>query len=147
MKCITPLLLFGLLALPAAAQERPLNWSGLGDAFRQAELRGVSTLVYVDAAWCGPCRRLETETLEVDAIRVRLGRFARARIAIDAHDTYHTVGGYRLSEADWAARLGAATTPTLVLLGPDGALLGRHIGFVPPQALAPILDAALSATR
>lgn len=139
---ITSLLLVLLASVPGAAQPRP--WDTLPDAFAQAAAEGRPVLVYVQAAWCAPCRRLERETFTDDAVGARLDRFARARLAFDDRDRMQRLGPYRLSEADWAARLGAEATPTLVLLAPDGAVLGRHTGFLPPAGLLPLLDAALA---
>lgn len=137
------LVLFGASVVRAQAPD----WLGLNQALVLSEKSGAPTLVYVQAPWCGPCRRFERETFADATVAARLERFARARLTFDAYDDFVTVGGYRLSEADWSARLGAASTPTLIVLTPDGAVLGRHTGFLPPAGLLPILDAALEQTR
>lgn len=135
------LVVFGL-ATSAHAQA----WQPLPEALARSTAQSAPALVYVQAAWCGPCRRLEADTFAHPAVRLRLDRFALAQLAIDDRDRRHRVGPYRLTEADWADRLGAEGTPTLVLLAPDGAVLARHTGYLPPEGLLPILDAALAAT-
>lgn len=130
------------LAVPTAAQ----GWRPLPEALVVAEASHVPAVVYVQAPWCGPCRRLERETFADPAVARRLAQMALARLTIDDRDATHRVGPYRRSEAAWAARLGAEATPTLVLLAPDGAVLARHTGFLPPDGLLSILDAALAAT-
>lgn len=140
-----PVFLAGLVLLAGSARAQDPGWQTLPEALANAQADGRPTLVYVRAAWCGPCRRLERETFPEAAVAERLGRFALARLTIDDHDREHRVGPYRLSEAGWAARLGAEATPTLVLLAPDGAVLGRHQGFLSPTLLLPLLDAALDA--
>ncbi|MEM1117011.1 MAG: thioredoxin family protein [Bacteroidota bacterium] len=130
------------LGTAASAAQGPA-WGTLPEALALARAEGRPALVYVHAPWCGPCRRLERETFP--AVASRLGAFARAELTIDDRDRTHRVGPYRLSEAEWAARLGAETTPTLVLLDADGAVLGRHTGFLPPDGLRAVLDAALAA--
>ncbi|WP_412070518.1 thioredoxin family protein [Rubrivirga sp. IMCC43871] len=137
--------LLALLTLPLAAAPDAQAWRPLPEALALAEASQVPTLVYVQAAWCGPCRRLERTTFAAPAVAARLAQFALAELTIDDHDRHHRVGPYRLSEAAWAARLGADATPTLVVLAPDGAVLGRHTGFLPPEGLLPLLDAALGA--
>ena len=143
-------LLFALAAtsgpLVEAPATAPPRWLALPEALAQAGAEGRPVLVYVQAAWCGPCRRLERETFADSAIAARLDRYALARLTLDDRDRHHRVGDYRLSEAEWAVRLGAAATPSLILLAPDGAVLGRHTGFLPPDGLLPILDAALAET-
>ncbi|WP_432280799.1 thioredoxin family protein [Rubrivirga litoralis] len=111
-----------------------------------AEAESRPALVYVQAAWCGPCRRLERETFADPAVQDRLRRFARARLTVDDRDRAHRVGPWRLSEAEWAAHYGAEAAPTLVLLAPDGTVLGRQSGSLSPSGLLPILDAVLAAT-
>lgn len=137
------LLLLTLATAPVLAQGAA--WSALPEALAEAEAQGRPALVYVQAAWCGPCRQLERETFADPTVQVRLARFARARLTIDDHDRRHHLAGWRLSEAEWAAHYGAEATPTLVFLAPDGSVLGRQSGFLPPSGLLPILDAALDA--
>ncbi len=130
-------------ALPASAQTTA-NWQTWTDAWSDATASSLPKLVYVRAAWCAPCRKLERETFSDPVVAERLRRFAQARITIDDFDSVQRLGGYRLSEAAWAARLGAETTPELILLAPDGAILARRSGFVPAAGLVSILDAALA---
>lgn len=134
------------LFLPLAAAAQPGVWRPLPEAIALSAAEDAPTLVYVQASWCAPCRRLERETFADPSVARRLARFVRARLTIDEHERTLRVAGYRLSEAEWAERLGAQATPSIVLLGPDGRLLGRHTGFLPPAGLLPILDAALRAS-
>ncbi|MEO0559010.1 MAG: thioredoxin family protein [Bacteroidota bacterium] len=122
-----------------------LDWRPLPEALALAQASDVPTLIYVQAAWCGPCRRLERDTFADTNVQARLARFALAQLTFDDRDRQHRIGPYRRSEAEWARRFGASATPTLVLLSPDGSVLGRHTGFLPPEGLLPILDAALAA--
>lgn len=133
------------LALPLRGQAPPLAWQMLPEALAEAATSNRPALVYVRAAWCSPCHRLERETFADSLVVRRLGRFARAKLTFDDADRTHRLGGYRRSEAEWSAHLGATSTPTLILLAPDGALLARHPGFLPPEGLLTLLDAALQA--
>ena len=133
--------------LPALGQVPPASeWEPLPEALADAAVSKRPALVYVHAAWCAPCRRLERETFADPAVAAHLRRFARAKLVFDDYDRTHRLGEYRLSEAAWAAHLGAEATPALILLAPDGAILARRTGFLPPDGLLPILDAALRTT-
>lgn len=102
-------------------------------------------MIYVQAAWCGPCRKLERETLsDPDVLRMLRG-WSLVKLTFDDHDRIHRVGPYRLSEAAWASRFGADSTPALVFVAPDGGILARRIGFVPPEGLMQLLAAGQAA--
>ena len=134
-------------ALPALGQAPPVpEWQSLPEALAEAAASKRPALVYVRAAWCAPCRQLERETFADPAVAARLSRFARAKLVFDDYDRTHRLGDYRLSEAAWAAHLGAEATPALILLAPDGSILARQTGFLPPTGLLKILDAALTTT-
>ncbi|MEM1055488.1 MAG: thioredoxin family protein [Bacteroidota bacterium] len=142
---------FLLLALSASVTVRAQSdapapdWGTLPEALAASTAEGTPTLVYVSASWCGPCHRLRRETFPDPAVAERLSQFALARLDFDDRDRHHRIGPYRLSEAEWAERLGVVAPPGLVLLDPDGAVLAQHTGFLPPDGLLPILDAALAA--
>ncbi|MEM0962671.1 MAG: thioredoxin family protein [Bacteroidota bacterium] len=131
------------LATVGSAQDPPV-WRTLPEALAIAGASEVPALVYVQAAWCGPCRQLERETFADPDVQARLAQVALARLTVDDRDRQLRVGPYRLSEAEWAERLGAVGTPTLIALAPDGSVLGRHTGFLPPDGILPLLDAALA---
>ncbi|MEM6645335.1 MAG: thioredoxin fold domain-containing protein [Bacteroidota bacterium] len=134
-----------LSLLPTLQGGPDVEWATLPEALSEAQTTQQPTLVYVQAAWCGPCRQLERETFSDARVQERLAQFSAAKLTFDDRDTKHRIGPYRLSEAEWSKRLGAASTPTLVVLSPDGGVLGSHTGFLPPDGLLPILDAALAA--
>jgi thiol:disulfide interchange protein len=129
---------------PFAAAQPALPWTTLPAALADAQASGHPVMVYAHVDWCAPCHRLERETFADTAVRERLARFALGRLDLDDRDSEQQVGPYRLSPAEWAERLGAETPPTLVLLAPDGAVLGLVAGFLEPEPLLSILDAALA---
>lgn len=131
------------IAVPAFAQANA-DWQSWTQAWSEAAASNRPTLVYVRAAWCAPCRKLERETFRDPAVVLRLRRFVRARLTIDDFDSVQRLGRYRLSEAAWAARIGVDTTPALVVLAPGGAVLVRYRGYVPAKGLLTILDAVLA---
>lgn len=151
MNIILILVLAMGMAVPETSHSQPASddaivWDTLPAALKQASTAGQPTIVYVHAVWCAPCRRLEQDTFTDTRIRERLSHFAKAELTFDEHDEKHRVGPYRLSEAAWAKRLGADLTPTLIFLDANGAVLARKTGFLDPEGLLPILDAALVAT-
>ena len=132
--------------LPGYGQTQlALDWQPFPAALSDAASAERPALIYVHAVWCSPCRRLERETFSDPDIAATLRRFALGELTFDDHDQTHRIGDYRLNEAAWAAHLGAESTPALIFLGPDGAVLARQHGFLPPAGLMPILDAVLQA--
>ena len=134
--------LLSTLVLSSAAQKaEPVIWKMLPAALDEAAETAKPLLVYVDAPWCGPCRKLERKTLSDRQVARRLKGFALSRLGFDERDRVHQVGPYRLNEADWAYWLGAQTTPALIFMRPDGAILGSHEGYLTPASLIEILEA------
>ena len=71
-----------------------------------------------------------------------LREWTLTKLTFDDFDREHRIGNECLSEAAWAARLGADDTPALVLFRPDGSIMARNTGFVPPAGLIEILSVA-----
>jgi thiol:disulfide interchange protein len=89
-----------------------------------AEARATRKLVFIDfwASWCPPCKRLERETFPHPDVQAELARMVS--LSIDAESP----AGIPLAEK---YRVGGY--PTLLVLGSDGAELGRFAGFLPPE--------------
>lgn len=97
-------------------------------AFQHAQQTRRPVLLLIETAWSTPCRRFESETLEVQEVADAARRlFVAVRV-----------------DADWrpdiAERYGAGTWPTLLALTPEGEVLGG--GSPPATGLASWLERA-----
>ena len=136
-----------LLLVAGTAMYADLPWMPFGKAAELAASEDRPAIVYVYALWCGPCRRFQGETLRDAEVRDRLTRFVPSRLNIQDQDQTHRVAGRRMTESQWAAHLGVASTPAVVALAPDGSVLFRYAGFLPPAEFLLLLDAVLDPSR
>lgn len=81
------------------------------------------TLVVATMPNCLFCERLRTETLESPDVKTILGNFEVK--SVNKEEDPETLAGY-----------GISIYPSLVVISPEGAPLGKISGFVPPDALA-----------
>ncbi|MEL7168069.1 MAG: thioredoxin family protein [Bacteroidota bacterium] len=132
-----------LLALLVHVSAGPPNhsedvtWASLPDAFAEAAATGQPVLVYVHAAWCGPCRQMEAAVFS--EVAPLLARFARAELDYADHESRLTLGDHTRSPFAWARHFGAVGTPTFVLLEPDGTPITRVQGAQTADAFALLL--------
>lgn len=129
-----------------AQSAEPVQWQPLDAAFAEARDTDRPLLVYVHAAWCGPCRRLERETFPV--VQALLDRFARAELDFDDRESRVGIDGVNRSPFDWARHLGLEAPPGFVFLEPDGTLITRVVGFQDAETLGlPLAYVATGAYR
>ncbi|MEM8602167.1 MAG: thioredoxin family protein [Bacteroidota bacterium] len=130
-------LVIALLAPTSPTAADDVTWASLPDAFAEAAATDRPVLVYVHAAWCGPCRQMETAVFpEVVPL---LTRFARAELDYADHESRLAVGEHTRSPFAWAQHFGAVGTPTFVLLEPDGTPITRVRGRQSADAFALLL--------
>lgn len=136
-------ILFIALVIPltAVGQPAPVGeaaWGGWRDGAAEPVASwtadGRPALVYVHAPTCGPCRRMERDVFSPAA--PLLARLNRIGLDLSDHDAPHPGAP---SPADRARALGAAATPSFILIAPDGAPLAHATGFLDAQAFTLLL--------
>ena len=97
-------------------------------------------LVYVYAAWCPWCRRLDREVYPTGGVSGAVAQYFEP-VRVDGEDTTRNLrfGGLTLSNAQFAAALGAQGYPFTAFLTPDGALLTKLPGFSPADQFGRVL--------
>ncbi len=104
-------------------------------AFERARSEGRPVLVNFYADWCVWCKRLETTTLRDPKVADLLAtRVVPLKLDVDREGR------------EPAARFEVDGLPTLVLLGADGAVLGRFSGYMPPGAFLDTVAGMLAAS-
>lgn len=129
-----------LLPAPAAATQSPSpalsSWQNRADeAFAAARKSGKPVLVDLYAEWCGWCKTMEREVFTQTRFQAYAERFVLLRV--DVED-----GG---DGTDLQRRFSANSLPTLLLLDPKQALLGKIEGFMETERLIARLDRELKA--
>lgn len=85
-------------------------------ALAEAERLNLPLLVHFHAKWCGPCRKMEAQVLNNSAVIAACGKTCVA-VKVDTDE-----------RSDLASKYGVAALPTDVFVGPDGTVLGKHVG-------------------
>lgn len=119
------------------AQPPDLTWHDLAGAYDSVRVHQRPLLVYVHAAWCGPCRLMEQEVFPATTTLMR--RFARTRLEFDDRTTLVEVDGVVRSEAAWARHYGVDATPGFVLMEPGGSVVVRWTGATRTEAFGRLL--------
>ncbi len=86
-------------------------------------------LLYFGATWCGPCHKLEKETLSQTSVIRASRRWVPFHSDLDQED-------------DLVARFSVETPPTLLFLDTDGRVLDKVVGFYSAAELVAKMDAA-----
>lgn len=138
MKRITWFLSLCLLfAWPAGSA--PLPWLAYDKGLEQAHARRKPLMIQVYADWCHECHQLSQDMLSPPISRILQRSFVLARINLGS-DKLVNYQGTRLSEKQLATRLQATWPPMLLFYTHDGRLIGRKIGYTPPDELQKLLE-------
>jgi thioredoxin-related protein len=143
----TPLsLLLGLTALLIARSTAPRfsnngpqsadiesPWVPFREALERAKRYDKKVLVFVDAPWCGWCKKMEASVFEdPKSLAAIQPYFELARIGWDDSETHHRYQGYRYSSMELAQKFGAIGTPTTVFLDAAGRPITHFASYAAP---------------
>ena len=129
------LLLLVAAVLPAPAAEKPAEsivwhaWSP--EIFAQAKRENKFILLDLEAVWCHWCHVMaETTYPDPAVVRLMSSRYLAVRVDQDARPDLAN----RYEDYGW---------PATVIYAPDGSELVKRQGYVPPQAMAALLQAVI----
>ena len=133
------LLALTLVALSAALPPAE-PWQPFEEALATAQVDDKKVLVFVEAPWCGWCRKLEKTVFDdAETMKALAAHFTFARLDLDDNEQTHRFKGYRLTAMELAHHLGAETTPTTIFLHPNGEVLTTLATYVEPVEYLKIL--------
>jgi tetratricopeptide (TPR) repeat protein len=87
--------------------------------------------VFIDffTTWCGPCHKLDKETFPDPSV----GKLLNAMLPVE----YDAEKGAGL---ELAKKFKVRAYPTLIVLGPDGKEIDRHLGYMPPAEFVATIE-------
>ncbi len=125
--------IIGMLVLAASCRPEPsppILWqASLPLALGAARQQGKPVFLYVTAAWCSICRRVERDSFGNPDTVSALGRFVPVMVDIDQ---YPWVG----------LRYDVAAVPAFLVLDSRGRVLSRAFGFQGPDDIKALLQAS-----
>jgi len=103
-----------IMAEPAQAQVAELRWTrGEAEGVAAAKTAGKPAFLDFYADWCLPCKELDVKTFHQPEVMGELSRFQLVKVDCTKGDDDPKV-------METQNRYGAATLPTLVIIGSDG---------------------------
>lgn len=106
----------------------------LDAAKQEAKQSGKPILVDFFATWCGPCKKMDSQTWNDAEVSKQLDAWIPVKIDVDQHQ-------------ELAASYKVKGVPTLVFLGPDGRLLSTFVGFAGPDEVLGLMKEARSQVK
>lgn len=121
---------FVLLLGPGIAngQSKP-DWLSLEEGQIVASTDQKLLFIFVEAEWCGICKRMKKEVFpNADILSLLENRFATVSIDLEAK---HPVvfNGENYTERSFAETMDVIATPTMIFADHEGKILGETSGF------------------
>ncbi|MDR9418051.1 thioredoxin family protein [Gracilimonas sp.] len=117
------------------------DWVSMEEAQKLAGEHDKKVLVYINATWCGYCKKMEREVFTVEKVQEKTEEhFYPVWIDIDVEDEFLTFRGRELSQREFAGAMRATGTPTFIFIDSEGEIIAGQPGFIPEEMYVQILD-------
>ncbi len=121
-----------------------VEWRSLEYAQQQAAKQGKAVLIFVEADWCGICRRMLREVFPVQEVQERIeNKFVPVMINVDSRKQVF-FNGETYTHREFARSMNVSAVPTLLFVNPDGEVLAHQTGFVSTDRMTALLDYIVS---
>ncbi|MDX1638908.1 MAG: thioredoxin family protein, partial [Balneolaceae bacterium] len=144
------LTLFALLLLPGYAstehenRDEPaaigISWYSLEEAQQLAENSSKKVMIYMEASWCGYCKKMENEVFPQQDVQDMIHKYYYpVRLDIESGDEI-VYNGDLFTEQEFANTIRVTGTPTYLFIDGKGEILGKQPGFLPADVFKSLLS-------
>ncbi|CAN5474667.1 hypothetical protein BH23BAC3_BH23BAC3_30720 [soil metagenome] len=124
---------------PKQEDAKPFDWLKLEQAQLAAETDNKIIMVFVEAEWCGICRRMEAEIFpEKEIQKIVQEKYHPVTIDLDSREKV-VYNGREMTEREFAREMNVQATPTILFLDANGEVLAHQIGFQPVERFEAVL--------
>jgi len=113
-----------LVPAPGTALAGEVEWGGpsFDEVLKTAKTENKHVFIDFYATWCGPCKQLDKVTYQDAKVSDYLNSIVAVKYDAEKDEGEVLAKKFRIR-----------AYPTLVLLGPDGKEVDRHIGYLDPE--------------
>lgn len=116
------------------------DWKSLNEAQELAKEDQKKVLIYVNARWCGYCKKMEKEVFALESVQKMTDEyFHPVWIDVDEEEKFVTFNNRKLSQSQFAGALQANSTPTFVFFDENGNPIAAQPGYLPEDIYLTIL--------
>ncbi len=116
-----------------------ITWYSLEDAQKQARSTDKKVVIYMEASWCGYCKKMEREVFPKEEVQQMLHKYYYpVRLDIESEKLIQ-FRGKEMTEQEFARSIRLTGTPTYLFLDGEGKILGKQPGFIPADTFKALL--------
>ncbi len=121
-----------------------VQWQRLEYAQKHAAEQGKTVLIFVEADWCGICRRMLRDVFPDQEVQLRIDNsYVPVMINVESRKQV-LYNGETYTHREFARSMGVGAVPTLLFVSADGEVMAHKTGFVSVDQMTVLLDFIVS---